>query len=172
MANVRDDITLGQLALRTAGLVVILLTTLVCAVIAGGYVLAGQGSGKQFAAVAGLSAAAVALFAMLVDAFDYWLRPRRMTASRLRMIRSLIFVTMLVAVVLSILAGTPAFFILMTPALMIYLFGVMRRRPEPIRRPPGRPGRQPGGGTGQRLARSRASAAGGSRQRRGGKKRA
>jgi hypothetical protein len=170
MAIRRDDLTPGQKLLRSGGLTVILVTGLFAAGIAYSYLTGEQGTGwKQLASAAGLAAASVALFAMLADAFDAWVREGRMTPFSLKMTRSLIFVTMLVAVVLSVLAGTPLFFILMTPALMTYLFGVVRHRPEPIRRPSDVPGRRPANA--RRSPGTSAKPSGASRQRRGGRKR-
>jgi O-antigen/teichoic acid export membrane protein len=162
----RDDLSPGQKTLRSLGMTVIAVTGLFAAGIAWSYLFGGQGSGwKQVASAAGLAAAAVALFAMLADTVDYWMLGRRMTPFSLKMTRSLIFIAMLVAVVLSVAGSTPLFFLLMTPALMIYLFGVVRRRPEPIRRPSDAPARRRSGAVSQ----SRSSGA--PRQKRGGKKR-
>ncbi len=169
MALRRDDLTPGQKTLRSAGLTVIILTVILCGGIAYSYLAGDQGTGwRQLASAVGLVAAAVALVAMLVDAFDQWVRGGLMTDFNRKMTRSFIFVAMLVAVALSIAGGTPLFFILMTPALMTYLFGVVRRRPEPIRRPSDLPGRRAPGAAG-RSAGGRAD--GRPRQRRGGKKR-
>jgi len=160
----RDDLTPGQKALRSAGLTVIMLTTLLSGGLAFSYLGGGQGGGWQrLASAGGLAAATVALAAMLVDAFDFWMRDRRITPFSLKMTRSLIFVAMLVAVALSVVASTPLFFVLMTPALMIYLFGVARRRPAPVRRP--------ADASKARASASAAQTSGPSRQRRGGRKR-
>ena len=169
----RDDLSPGQKILRSAGLTVIGVTVVLCGGLAYSYMSGEQGTGwKPFASATGLLAAAVALLAMLFDAIDYWVRDRRMTDFSRRMTRSLIFVTMLAAVGLSVAGGTPLFFILMTPALMIYLFGVVRRRPEPIRRPSDLSSRRPAG-TGARGGGKSGGgkSGGGSRQRRGGRKR-
>lgn len=163
----RDDRSSGQKTLRSVGLAVILLTTLLSAALALTYLSGGQGSGwKPLVSSGGLAAATIALAAMLVDAFDFWMRDRRLTPFSLRMTRSLVFVAMLVAIVLSVIASTPLFFLLMTPALMIYLFGVARRRPQA--------GRRSARGSGRRSGESAGSAArpsAPSRQRRGGRKR-
>ncbi len=160
----RDDRSSGQKTLRSVGLAVILLTTLLSAALALTYLSGGQGSGwKPLVSSGGLAAATIALAAMLVDAFDFWMRDRRLTPFSLRMTRSLVFVAMLVAIFLSVLASIPMFFLLMTPALMIYLFGVARRRPQAGRRS----ARGSGGRSGESAARSSAP----SRQRRGGRKR-
>lgn len=166
MSMRRDDLTAGQKTLRSLGMTVIAVTALFASGIAYSYLSGDQGSGwKQVASAAGLAAAAVALFAMLADAIDYWVMGRRMTPFSRKMTRSLIFVAMLIAVVLSVVASTPLFFILMTPALMIYLFGVARRRPEPIRRPSDAPARRRAGAASQQRS------SGAPRQKRGGKKR-
>ena len=103
MSMRRDDLTAGQKTLRSLGLTVIVVTGLFAAGIAYSYLFGGQGSGwKQVASAAGLAAAAVAVFAMLADTIDYWMLGRRMTPFSLKMTRSLIFVAMLVAVVLSV----------------------------------------------------------------------
>ena len=44
---------------------------------------------------------------MMVDSFDLWMRGRRITAFSVRMVHSLVFVTILVAVVLSLVTRTP-----------------------------------------------------------------
>jgi hypothetical protein len=161
----RDDLSPRQKSLRSLGLTTLLVTVLVCAGLAYGFMTGDGGTRwKQLASAAGLLAAAVAVAAMAFDTFDLWVRDRRITAHSVKMTRSLIFVAMLAAAVLSVAAGTPFFFILMTPALLIYLLGVVRRRPAPIRRPADLPGRRS-------AAAGSGRPAGTSRQRRGGRRR-
>lgn len=75
-------------------------------------------------------------------------------ASSVRMVHSLVFVAIVVAVVLSVVTRTPGLLLVMTPALVIYLFTVMRPQAA------SRPGPARAGGNSRR-----------GRQKRGGKKR-
>ena len=133
----RDDRqTAGQRAARSLGMTVLLVT----AVLAGALAVTTLGAEgvvwRRLAVAGGLAAASVAAVAMTADAADLWVRRRRMTPYSLKMTRSLVFVAMLVAAVLSVVGRATGFFLLMTPALLIYLFGVVRRREAPVRRPP------------------------------------
>jgi O-antigen/teichoic acid export membrane protein len=157
MSMGRDDLSPGQKTLRSLGMTVILGTALLTAGLAVTYVSSDDGSTwSRLALATSMAAASVACFGILVDAFDFWVRGGRMTPFSRKMTRSLVFVAMLVALGLSLLAAGPALLLTLTPALMIYLFGVVRQRPAPIRRPPdlssGHPSSAP-------------------RQKRGGKKR-
>lgn len=68
------------------------------------------------------------------------------------MVHSLVFVSMLAAFALSILSGTSGLLLVVAPALVVYLFTVLKSQPAAQSRPAG----GKGGGSG--------------RQRRGGKK--
>ena len=99
-------------------------------------------------------AGAAASAAMLWDAFDLWLLGRRMTPSRVRLLRWSVLAAVLVALALTLLGRNTLLFLIMTPALVAYLF-VVKSRPGTV------------GG-----ARAKAPAtAGHGRQRRGGRKR-
>jgi hypothetical protein len=148
----RQDLTVGQRVLRSMGLTVLLMTVLVCAMLAYTYAVGSRfGGWRQPFVVLSLLLAAVAAFTMMIDSFDLWMLGRRITAFSVRMVHSLVFVAVLVAVVLSVVTRTPGLLLVMTPALVIYLFTVMR--PQPASRPgpargggSARPGRQKRGG--------------------------
>jgi hypothetical protein len=110
---------------------------------------------RRYAVAAALLLAAVATGAMAYDLFDLWLRGRRMTPFSVKMTRSLIFVTLLVALLLTFAFRGPSLFLPLTPALVVYLVATWRR-PEAQSRGGRRPAER-GGGKG--------------RQRRGGRKR-
>ena len=142
----RDDLSPGKKALRSLGLTVLLMTALVTAGLAVTYLSIDAGSAWQRVALAAsVAAASVACFAMTADAFDFWVRGRKMTPSRLRVMRLLILIAMLAAMVLSLVVAGSALLLTLTPALMIYLFGVVRSRPAPIRRPADLPRQRRGG---------------------------
>ena len=151
----RQDLTVGQRVLRSSGLTILLMTTLACGMLAYTYAVGGQiGGWRQPLVVLSLLLAAVAAFTMTIDSFDLWMLGRRITASSVRMVHSLVFVAILVAVVLSVVTRTPGLLLVMTPALVIYLFTVMRPQAA------SRPGPARAGGNSRRR-----------RQKRGGKKR-
>jgi hypothetical protein len=110
---------------------------------------------RPYAVAAAFAMAAVATGAMAIDLADRWLRGGRFTPFSQKMVRSLVFVSLLVALLLSLVSGGPSFFLPLTPALLIYLFGTWRRpapRTAATRRPAG-------------------TSTGKSRQRRGGRRR-
>jgi hypothetical protein len=72
--------------------------------------------------------AAVAAFAMLIDAVDLWVRGRKMTAYSVKMFRSLIFVAVLVALLTSLVGGNSLMVVILAPSMAVYLF-IARRRP-------------------------------------------
>ena len=151
----RQDLTVGQRVLRSAGLTILLMTALACGMLAYTYATGSQfGGWRQPFVVLSLLLAALAALVMTIDSFDLWMLGRRITAFSVRMVHSLVFVAILAAVVLSLVTKTPALLLVMTPALVIYLFTVLK--PQPASRPgPARAG-----------GRSRSG-----RQKRGGKKR-
>lgn len=165
MSMRRDDLSAGQKTLRSLGMTVIMLTALLTAGLAFTFISGDEGSAwERLALATSMAAAAVACGAILADTFDTWVRGTRMSPFSRRMTRSLIFVAMLVALGLSLVASGPALLLTLTPVLMIYLFGVVRHRPEPIRRPSDWSGARSGG-------ESRKGSASAPRQKRGGKKR-
>jgi len=151
----RRDLTVGQRVLRSMGLTILLMTALVCGLLAYTYA-AGErfGGWRQPLIVLSLLLAALAAFTMMIDSFDLWMRGRRITAFSVRMVHSLVFVAILVAVVLSVVTGTPGLLLVMTPALVIYLFTVLKPQAASGPRPAARGGSSRSG-----------------RQKRGGKKR-
>jgi O-antigen/teichoic acid export membrane protein len=142
-----DELTPLQKTVRSLGMTVLLVTALFLAGLAYTYVSGDEGSAwKRVALATALAAGSVATFAMTADTVDLWVRGRRMTPFSVKMTRSLIFVAMLAALGLSLAAAGPALLLTMTPALMIYLFGVVRQREAPVRRPRSADGRQRRGG--------------------------
>lgn len=147
----------GGRLLRTAGVGVVAATALYLAVQT--MALLGQGQTeslwRRYAVAASFAVAAVAVAAMTVDLWDRWLRGGRMTPFTRKMTRSLVFVSLLVALLLSMVYRGPSLFLPLLPALLIYLMGTWQRpvpRAAPTRR-------TSGGSTGR------------GRQRRGGRKR-
>ena len=152
-------LTSGQKTIRSLGLTVLLVSLLYVLVLA--FTVSANTEGgqwKRLGLMVAMLSAAVALGAMLVDAFDFWVRGRRFTPFSLKMLHSLVFVCMLAAFALTLFVPGAALMLTITPALLIYLFGVVRK-PGPVRRPAGS-GRQ---------RRGRPAEPG--RQRRGGRKR-
>jgi len=149
------DLTTGQKVLRSLGLTILFMTaiaagTLAITVLSGDAI---EGWRRPLVALS-LLLLAVAALVMMIDAFDLWIRGRRITAFSARMVNSLVFVAILVAVVLSVVTKTAGLLLVLTPALFIYLFTVMR--PRAASAPgPAHAGGSPGRG----------------RQKRGGKKR-
>jgi len=150
----RQDLTVGQRVRRSVGLTILLMTALACGMLAYTYATGSQfGGWRQPFVVLSLLLAALAALTMTIDSFDLWMLGRRITAFSVRMVHSLVFVALLVAVVLSVVTRTPGLLLVLTPALVTYLFTVMRPQPAP-RRGPAR-----AGGSSRR-----------GRQKRGGKK--
>ena len=129
-----QDFTVGQRVLRSAGLSILLMTALVCGLLAYTYATGSQfGGWRQPFVVLSLLLAALAALVMTIDSFDLWMLGRRITAFSVRMVHSLVFVAILVAVVLSVVTKTPGLLLVMTPALVIYLFTVLK--PQPATKP-------------------------------------
>jgi hypothetical protein len=150
-----QDLTVGQRVLRSLGLTILFMTAIGAGTLAftimGGDAVDGW---RQPAVVVSLLFAALAALVMTIDAFDLWMLGRRITAFSVRMVHSLVFVAVLVAVVLSIVTKTPGLLLVLAPAMAIYLFTVLKRQPA------SKPGPARSG------SRSRPN-----RQKRGGKKR-
>ena len=152
--NVRPGIRIGQ----SVALTIFLLTAILLLALAGTALLRGGLDWAGAALVASTFAAAVACLAMLADGFDLWMLGRRQSEFSVRMTHSLVFVSVLVAFVLSIFGRNTLLFLIMAPALIAYLFAVLR---------PTRPAAGP-----RRAATTRGSAASRpGKQRRGGRKR-
>jgi hypothetical protein len=148
---VNDQLSGGAKALRSLGLTVFVVSAVFCGMLALTYLYGDQFLGwRRLAAAVALALAAAAAVGMTVDAFDLWVRGRRMTSFSLRMWHSFIFICVLVALVLTIVARAGGLLIVLTPALMVYLFAVvMRPAPKagsPAARRPGTPARQRRGG--------------------------
>lgn len=155
MANAqRPRIRIGQ----SIALTIFLLTAILLIGLAITFIAREDLSLRGVALVLSTLAAAVACLAMFADGFDLWMLGRRITDFSLRMTHSLVFVSVLVAFVLSIFGTNTLLFIIMAPALIAYLFTVLK--PPPRETAPRR-GQSPRG----RYVPSSG------RQRRGGKKR-
>jgi len=152
----------GIRAAEALGLTVFLAT----AVFLVALLLAGLGtafeSAQRAAVAVSTLCAAVAAFAMLIDAADLWVRGRRMTEYSVKVLRLLVFVAVLAALVASFIGGNSLIIAFMAPSMIVYLF-IARRRPAPAAG-----GR---GATGARSGSGATSSSAKSRQRRGGKKR-
>ena len=111
--------------------------------------------------------AMVAAFAMLWDAFDLWVRGRRMTPHGVRLVRSLVFVAVIGALATSILGKNNSLVLYLAPAMVTYLF-IARRRPADYSPAAGKAGS--GGARSTGSSGGSGSGASRSRQRRGGKK--
>jgi hypothetical protein len=150
-----QDLTAGQKVLRSAGLTILFMTAIVAGTLALTILRGGAMDGwRRPLVVLSLLLAAVAVLVMTIDAFDLWMLGRRITAFSVRMVHSLVFVAVLVAAVLSVVTSTAGLLLLMAPALVIYLFTVLKPRAASTAGR-ARAGGKPGGG----------------RQKRGGKKR-
>ena len=143
---VRPGVRIAQ----SAGLTVFLATGIVLVGLVVSSLASGTGSLRAIAAVLSTLAGAVACFAMLIDSIDLWMLDRRMTPYSQKMFHSLVFVSMLVALGLSVVGRNALLLVFLAPSMVIYLL-VVRKPP-----PPSRPAGGKGGGAG--------------RQRRGGKK--
>ncbi|MFA4965858.1 MAG: hypothetical protein WC709_09540 [Thermoleophilia bacterium] len=152
------EVSAGRRALYSAGLTVLVLTAAACGLLALTYAGGDQFAGwRRVAVVLSLLAAAVASLAMTVDVVDVWMLGRRFSPFSVRMLHSLVFLVVTAALALSLAAGTTGLFLIMTPALLLYLFTVIR------------PQRARGaGGPRAQAGRARSQP---SRQRRGGRKR-
>ena len=144
----RQDLTSGHKALRSLGLTILFMTVIGAGTFAF-TVLSGdaiEGWRRQLVALS-LLLAAVAALVMMIDAFDLWMLGRRITAFSVKMVHSLVFVAMLAAIVLSVVTKTSGLLLLVTPALAIYLFTVVKPLPAPGKgRSRAQPGRQKRGG--------------------------
>ena len=128
---------------------------------------AGLGSLKAASLAFSCVCAAVAAFGMLFDAFDLWVRGRRMTPYSVKMFRSMVFVAVLGALATSMLAGTALLIVFLGPAMIIYLF--IARRP-PAQAPSAAQGSSRAGSGRASSSAASSSSAARARQRRGGKK--
>jgi hypothetical protein len=143
--------------LRTAGVAVVTATAFYLAVQTVSLLVgdAAEAGVQRYAVAAAFALATVATGTMAIDLADRWLLGGRVTAFSQKMMRSLVFVTLLVALLLTFGFRGPSFFLPLTPALLIYLFGTWQR---PASR-------------GAATRRPAATSTGKSRQRRGGRKR-
>ena len=154
----RPGIRLGQ----AAGLTVFVVTAALLTSLVITRVVAGISSLQTAALAFSTAAAAVAVFAMLFDAIDLWLRGRRMTAYSVKMFRSLVFVAILGALASSLLGGNSALVLVLAPSMIVYFFIV---RATAVRRPAAGAARD----TTTRASAAKPGASR-SRQRKGGKK--
>jgi hypothetical protein len=155
----RPTIRAGQ----AIGLTVFLVTAGILTALLGSRITTVFDSLQTAAAWFSTLCATVAVFAMLVDAFDLWMRGRTMAAKTVRLVRMLVFIAVLGALAASLVGTNSLVIPILLPAMVIYLF-ISRRRP--VDRPAGAAGTVRGGSA----ARSGGTTAR-SRQRRGGRKR-
>jgi hypothetical protein len=150
--------------LRVLGVGVVLATAAFLALY--GLRLAGSAGAdlgaRRWAIVPALLLAALASLAMAADLADLWLRGRRFSEFSVRMTRSFVFVSLLLSFGLSLLFQGPSVFVLLGPALVVYLLGTWKR---------GRPGTTRAGAAGRGRDAGSRRGAGQARQRRGGRKR-
>ena len=146
---------------------------LVSAILLTALFITGLGSAfdslQRTAASLSALSAAVAAFAMFIDAVDLWVRGRKMTPYGVKMVRSLIFVAVLVALLTSLVGGDSLMAVILAPSMVVYLFIARRRPAGPYAAATARGGPRSGGSgpSGTRAGGSSSKA----RQRRGGKKR-
>ena len=156
------------------GLFVFPATAAVLVAVLIGRLAGGLGSLEAVATAFSLAVAAIACFAMLVDAIDAWVKGGTMTRQGRMMFRSLVTVALIAAAATATLGGTLSLMVILLPALLVYLF-IARRSLSLWASPRG------GTGGGAPAATSPRESSGGrpatppkpsrSRQRRGGKKR-
>jgi hypothetical protein len=159
----------GLRAAEALGLTIFLATAALLTALLITWVGRGFGSLHSVALILSTLCAMVASFAMLWDAFDLWVRGRRMTPYSVKMLRSLVFVAVLAALGASMLGANVMVVIYLAPAMITYLF-IARRPPAPARARGGSGASSGSRGTGGAASGSSGSAAR-ARQRRGGKKR-
>ena len=124
-------------------------------------VVAGLGDVQAAAMAFSSAAAAVAALAMMVDAYDLWVRGRLMNAATVKGIRSIVFIAVLAALATTMLGRDLSLVLYLGPAIIIYF--LMARQRSGLA--PSRRDAAPRAGAA--VARPAAK----SRQRRGGKKR-
>jgi len=107
--------------LRTAGVAIVAATAFYLAVQTVSLLVgdAADAGVQRFAVAATFAVVTVATGAMAVDLADRWLLGGRLTAFSQKMVRSLVFVSLLLALVLSLVFRGPSFFLPLTPALLI-----------------------------------------------------
>lgn len=129
-------------------------------------VVNGPGNLQEASSAFSTACAAIAAFAMLMDAADLWVRGRRFTPHSVRLLRSLVFIAILGAVAASMLGENVLVTMVLFPAMVIYIF-IARRRPAGSDPPRGASRAASGGSGGGRTATAAPTK---SRQRKGGKK--
>jgi hypothetical protein len=155
----------GIRALEALGLTVFLATAALLTALFLSRLSVAFDSTRTVAAAFSTLCAAVATFGMLVDAADLWMRGRKMTPSRVKRLRLLVFVAVLVSLVASMVGGNSLIVVLLAPVMIVYLFIARKRPDEGYAAATG----SPRGGSGS--GRTASAAPSKSRQRRGGKKR-
>jgi len=155
----RPGIRAGQ----ALGLTVFLATAAFLTAILGSRITSVFDSLQTVAAGLSTACAAVASFAMLIDAIDLWLRGRTMTPRTVKLIRMLVFIAVLGALAASLVGENSLVIPILLPSMLIYFF-IARSRPAAA--PAGGSGASRGGSG----ARSGGNTTGKSRQRKGGKK--
>jgi hypothetical protein len=161
----------AQRGIRT-GQAVGLAVFLVSAIFLGAIFVTGLGTSldslQRTAVSLSTLSAAVAASAMLVDGVDLWVRGRRLSPSGVRIVRSLIFVAVLVALLTSLVGGNSLMVLILAPSMVVYLF-MARRSPTGSYAAATARGGSRSGGVPSRSSRTGSSTSK-SRQRKGGKK--
>lgn len=155
----RPGIRAGQ----ALGLTVFLVTAAFLTAILGSRITSVFDSQQTAAAGLSTACAAVAAFAMLIDAIDLWLRGRTMTQRTVKLVRMLVFIAVLGALAASLVGENSLVIPILMPSMLIYFF-IARSRPAAA------PAGVSGGSRGGTGARSGGNTTVKSRQRKGGKK--
>lgn len=117
---------------RALVLTILLVTAIILFGLAGTAASQGSFSSARVALIVSTFLGAAAAVAMLGDAFDLWMLGRRMASPRVRVLRWMVFAAVLVALALTLLGQNTLLFLIMTPALVAYLF-VIKSRPGTAR---------------------------------------
>ena len=126
MADVLQ-LALRQRLLRAVGLTVLTVSGIYCVMAAYQTLTGGQFAGwSRTALTAGLVFAALACFGMTADANDYWMRGRKFTPEKARMMQSAILFSLVLSFLLSVFVVKTMLFLWLAPAIVIYVMLVAR----------------------------------------------
>lgn len=158
------QLTLRQRLLRAAGLTVLTVSGIYCVMAAYQSLTGGRFDGwSRIALTAGLVFAALACFGMTADANDYWMRGRKFTPEKTRMMQSAVLFSLVLSFLLSVFVVKTMLFLWLAPAIVIYVMLVARPSTAEAKAEAAKhPHRQVAASRGRPAAK---------RQRRGGRKR-
>ncbi len=158
------QLTLRQRLIRAAGLTVLTVSAIFCVMAAYQSLTSGRFDGwSRIAVTGGLLFAALACFGMTADANDYWMRGRKFTPEKTRMMQSAVLFSLVLSFLLSVFVLNALLFLWLAPAIVIYIVFVARPSTAEAKAEAAKhPQRQVASSRGRPAA---------TRQRRGGRKR-